>query len=127
MTRNRPIVVVFICTILFLLVITVAPVFLDSAPLHAQVIPAAETPVTPTGVPTLPEPTDTPTATPTGTATATPTNTPEPTETLSPPQTVTPSPTPVPPSQIPEPITVILFGTGLAALSAYAARRKKQE
>jgi hypothetical protein len=44
-----------------------------------------------------------------------------------PPQTVTPSPTPVPPSQIPEPITVILFGTGLAALSAYAARRKRQE
>lgn len=123
MTRNRPIVVVFICTVIFLLVITVAPVFLDTSPLHAQVIPAAETPPTPTGVPTLPTATNTPTAT----STAPPTNTPVPTETLSPPQTVTPSPTPVPPSQIPEPITVILFGTGLAALSAYAARRKKQE
>jgi hypothetical protein len=118
--------VVLIFTVLFLLVITVAPVFMDSSPLHAQGVPAAETPVTPTGVPTFPPATDTPTATPTGTATAT--NTPVPTDTpVLPPQTVTPPPSPVPPSQIPEPITVILFGTGLAALSAYAARRKKQE
>jgi hypothetical protein len=38
-----------------------------------------------------------------------------------------PPPTPLPPAEIPEPITVILFGTGLAALSAAAARRKKAE
>jgi hypothetical protein len=125
MTRNRPIVVVFICTVLFLLVITVVPVFVESSPLHAQGAPVAETP---TGVPTQPEPTDTPVPTATNTPEPTATNTLEPTETpLEPPQTVTPPPTPVPPSQIPEPITVILFGTGLAALSAYAARRKKQE
>lgn len=49
---------------------------------------------------------------------------PTPTPTSRPP--VTP-PTPMPPAEIPEPITVILFGTGLAALSAAAARRKKAE
>lgn len=38
------------------------------------------------------------------------------------------TPTTPPPVQIPEPITVVLFGTGLAALSAAAAvRRKNQE
>ena len=69
-----------------------------------------------------PEPTDTPV--PTNTPTEVPTDQPTATE---PPQTVVPSPTPLPPSEIPEPITVILFGTGLAALSAAAARRKKSE
>lgn len=53
-----------------------------------------------------------------------PTIPPSPTPTSRPP--VTP-PTPMPPAEIPEPITVILFGTGLAALSAAAARRKKAE
>ena len=75
---------------------------------------------TPTGEPTNPP------ATATFTPEPTETFTPEPTETLQPPQTVTPPPTPVPPSEIPEPITVILFGTGLAALSAAASRRKKK-
>lgn len=38
------------------------------------------------------------------------------------------TPTPVPPTEIPEPITVILFGTGLAALSAASAlKRSKSE
>ena len=38
-----------------------------------------------------------------------------------------PGPTPSEPVSIPEPITVILFGTGLAALSAAAAARRKKE
>jgi hypothetical protein len=41
--------------------------------------------------------------------------------------TATPVATTVPPAEIPEPITVILFGTGLAALSAASARRRKQD
>jgi hypothetical protein len=43
------------------------------------------------------------------------------------PQDLTPAPTSVPPAEIPEPITVILFGTGLAALSAASALRRKKE
>jgi hypothetical protein len=77
-------------------------------------------------VPTQPPPTDTPTPTETPVPTATSTETPVPTITL-PPQTIEPTPEPLPPYEIPEPITVILFGTGLAALSAAAARRRKQE
>jgi hypothetical protein len=38
-----------------------------------------------------------------------------------------PTATPVPPAEIPEPITVILSGTGLAALSAATALRRKKE
>ena len=38
-----------------------------------------------------------------------------------------PTPTAVPPAEIPEPITVILFGTGLAALSAAAGRRRSKQ
>ena len=41
-------------------------------------------------------------------------------------QELTPTSTPVPPAEIPEPITVILFGTGLAALSAATALRRKK-
>ena len=40
---------------------------------------------------------------------------------------IPPTQPPVPPAEIPEPITVILFGTGLAALSAVASRRRKSE
>ena len=51
--------------------------------------------------------------------------------TQEPPETVEPgeTPTTVPPApvSIPEPITVVLFGTGLAALSAAAASRRKNE
>lgn len=51
------------------------------------------------------------------------------------PQPVDPTNTPVPsnpnppsgPTQIPEPITVILFGSGLAALSASVARKRKKQ
>ena len=76
--------------------------------------------------------------TPTATFTPTPTNTQPPatetavaaTETAAPEPTATSTPdtgAPEPPQEIPEPITVVLFGTGLAALSAAVARRKQQE
>ncbi len=35
-------------------------------------------------------------------------------------------PTTAPPAEIPEPITIILFGTGLAALSALSALRRSK-
>jgi outer membrane biosynthesis protein TonB len=83
----------------------------------------------------LPAVTDTATAEPTPPATATPVPptpeppTPEP-PTPEPPTPEPPAPTATPPPQepvqIPEPITVVLFGTGLAALSAAAAARRKQ-
>ena len=39
-----------------------------------------------------------------------------------------PNPTPTPaPSSIPEPITVVLFGSGVAALGAYVQRRRRTE
>lgn len=92
----------------------------------AAQVPAAETTVTeaPTATPTSTPtntpvpPTNTPTNTPPG-----PTNTPTRIATL-PPDTPTPVP-PNPPVPIPEPVTVVLFGTGLAALSAAVASRRK--
>jgi len=85
----------------------------EAAPLAAE---------SPTAPPTSPPPTATFTPVP-----PTATFTPGPTDTLQPPQTVTPPPTPVPPAEIPEPITVVLFGTGLAALSAAAASRRNKK
>jgi len=66
------------------------------------------------------------TATPTATLTPTPTGTQPPTPTATPTIPV-PRPTDSPqrPVEIPEPITVVLFGTGLAALSAALAARKR--
>jgi hypothetical protein len=91
----------------------------EAAPLAAD---------TPTSQPTIPTPTNTPVPpTPTNTPVPPTPTEPGPTETLQPPQTVTPSPTPVPPAEIPEPITVVLFGTGLAALSAAAASRRNKK
>jgi cytoskeletal protein RodZ len=92
-------------------------------------VPAADTP---TSQPTEPA-TSTPTATLEPTATTVPTDTAEPTATEAPgtavpTATTQPTATAAPPApvSIPEPITVVLFGTGLAALSAAAARRKKE-
>ena len=92
----------------------------------AQDPPAAETPTTE-------PPTFTPTATTVG-ATATPTtvpgtSTPTPTGALGTATatvTAVATVTPVPggPVTIPEPVTVVLFGTGLAALSAAIASRR---
>lgn len=74
-------------------------------------VPAA-TPTVPGATPTVPGPTATPDA-----------SNPTPINPTSTPNSSNP-PQPVP---IPEPVTVVLFGTGLAALSAaVAARRKKK-
>lgn len=53
-------------------------------------------------------------------------DTPEPEPTLAPTATNVPE-TPAEPTQIPEPITVILFGSGLAALSASVAKKRKKQ
>ncbi len=49
-------------------------------------------------------------------------------EPTTPAATATPVPaSPSDPTQIPEPITVILFGSGLAALSASVAKKRKKQ
>lgn len=73
---------------------------------------------TPTGEPATATPVPADTATPVPADTATPVPTPVP---------AVPTPVPNEPVQIPEPITVVLFGTGLAALSASVAKRRKGE
>jgi len=94
--------------------------------------PPTETPtITPTSTPTS---TSTPTATPTTTGTPpTPTHTvtgtpptPTPTVTGTPP-TPTPRTTPAkePPGEIPEPLTIVLVGSGLAALAGFARLRRR--
>ena len=92
----------------------------DASPAALTETPAPATP-TNTTVPTAtntPVPGATATNTPLPGATATPTNTP-----------VGQPPTPVPsrPVPIPEPVTVVLFGTALAALSAAVASRRKKD
>ena len=86
----------------------------------AQDAPAGETPTTepPTFTPIPPTATNTPPATPT----APPTAIGSVTATTTPVATVTP--VPGGPVTIPEPVTVVLFGTGLAALSAAVATRR---
>ena len=80
--------------------------------------PTTPTPTTPT--PTTPTPT---TPTPTTPTPTTPTPT-TPTPTTPTPTTPTPmTPTPTPPEPVPEPMTILLFGTGLAGIGI-AARKK---
>jgi hypothetical protein len=130
-----PIHFTLLITIALLLTLMLAPGWSAVQVASAQV-PAAETTVTEQATATFTSipPTATVTNTPIPGATATntpegPTNTPTQIATLPPDETATPSPTPVSgPVPIPEPVTVILFGTGLAALSAaVASRRKKDE
>ncbi|MEZ4865467.1 MAG: PEP-CTERM sorting domain-containing protein [Caldilineaceae bacterium] len=132
MKLPSPIQIVVLATIALLLTMMLAPgwntvrvVSAQSAAVETTVTePATDTPTaTPTDTPVA---TDTPTATPTDTPVATATST-QVIVTL-PPDTVTPvPPTAVPPAPvpIPEPVTVVLFGTGLAALSAAVASRRK--
>jgi len=86
--------------------------------------------VAPEATATVPQPTDPP---PTNTPVPVITNTPVPVPTNTP---VPVPPTPIPPTavppvtepvQIPEPITVVLFGSGLAALSASVSKRRKNQ
>lgn len=119
---------IVLATIVLCLALLFVPGWGTARNVSAQV-PAAETTVTEQATATL---TSTPTNTPIPTDTPTPTNTPPgPTNTPTriatlPPDTPTtvPSSGPVP---IPEPVTVVLFGTGLAALSAAVASRRKNE
>lgn len=86
----------------------------------AQDAPAGETPTTepPTFTPVPPTATNTPPAGPTSTPSAIASAT----ASTTPVATVTP--VPGGPVTIPEPVTVVLFGTGLAALSAAVATRR---
>lgn len=118
---------IVLATIVLCLALVFVPGWGAVGSVSAQV-PAAETTVTeqptvtPTSTPTnttVPTITPTPTNTPVG-----PTNTPTQIATL-PPDTPTPTPPTSGPVPIPEPVTVVLFGTGLAALSAAVASRRK--
>jgi hypothetical protein len=80
---------------------------------------------TPTPTATVPNMTPTPPTTPTPGMTPTPTPHMTPTPGMTPTPNVTPTPmvTPTPPEPVPEPMTILLFGTGLASIGL-AARRK---
>jgi len=73
---------------------------------------------TPTPTETLPPPPPPPPPPPTATPTPTPTATPTP-----PPPPPPPTVTPTPPQAVPEPMTILLFGTGLASIGLAARRR----
>ena len=111
-----PIYTVLIVSVLLLLVIMLLPGLPFDGGSVAFAAPVA---LTETGIPTIPTIPSTSTFTPTATATAATA-----TSGIITPVITTPPPTPKPVS-IPEPITVVLFGTGLAALSAAAASRRK--
>lgn len=79
---------------------------------------------TPTPTPPFtPTPELTPTPTPGMTPTPTPGMTPTPTPKFTPTPTPMITPSPTPPEPIPEPMTILLFGTGLASVGLAARRR----
>jgi hypothetical protein len=130
---------VVLATILFLLTVLAMPGWEVTEVASAQGAPAditetATEPASPTPTDTAVPPTETATPTATNTTTiATPTPTAEDTPTTiitaapdTPTPTATSTPPPSGPVPIPEPVTVILFGTGLAALSAAVASRRKK-
>ncbi len=113
--KSRVLAALFLSVVLLL---TIAPMvaFAQDAPVAdtPTAEPATATPVTPTAT-SIP-----------ATATLVPTNTP----TFTPVPTNTPTPAVVPPTTpvtVPEPVTVVLFGTGLAALSAAVATRRRRD
>ena len=69
--------------------------------------------------------TPTPTNTPVFILTTTPIPTRTPVSIVTPTPPSSPTPTPIPPPSVPEPITVVLFGSGVAAMGAYIRKRKK--
>ncbi|MCB0061644.1 MAG: PEP-CTERM sorting domain-containing protein [Caldilineaceae bacterium] len=144
MNRTSSTQLVVLAVIVFLLAVIALPGWEVSNSALAQDAPAVtETDATepPTFTPTntaaptdTPVPTNTPTNTPV-TPVATDTFTPVPSDTPTtivtqaptPEPSFTPTPPPSGPVPIPEPITVVLFGTGLAALSAAVASRRKNK
>ena len=126
MRQSRPLYLILASALLVIMLTMIAPTF--QAGVFAQDTPAAPGAETETPQPTAP-PVDTPTNTPVPTATNTPVTPPTATTVTTPTDTpvVPPTATTQPPAPvtIPEPITVVLFGTGLAALSAAAASRRK--
>ncbi len=113
----------FLATLLVILALALLPSFAASRALAQDAITPTVEPPTATNTPVPPTNTPVP-----------PTNTPVPGVPTSTPAAPTPASTntPVPPSPsrpvaIPEPVTVILFGSGLAALSAAIASRRKKE
>lgn len=83
---------------------------LAGIPIALVIIRHKKTPTPTPSIPLTPTPTPTPTVTPTPTPTVTPTPTPM-------------TPTPTPPQTVPEPMTILLFGTGLASIGLAARRR----
>ena len=128
MNRTKALKFAYFAALLLGIGLVFAPGLTSQSTIFAQDVaetPTAEqpTPTVPAATPTVPAATPTvPGATPTVQG---PTATPD----ASNPTPVNPTPTSQPPQPvpIPEPVTVVLFGTGLAALSAAVAARRKKE
>ena len=128
MNRAKALKFAYFAALLLGIGLVFAPGLTSQSTIFAQDVaetPTAEqpTPTVPAATPTVPVATPTvPGATPTVQG---PTATPD----ASNPTPVNPTPTSQPPQPvpIPEPVTVVLFGTGLAALSAAVAARRKKE
>lgn len=121
MNRAKALKFAYFAALLLGIGLVFAPGLTSQSTIFAQDV--AETPTAEQPTPTVPAATPTvPGATPTVQG---PTATPD----ASNPTPVNPTPTSQPPQPvpIPEPVTVVLFGTGLAALSAAVAARRKKE